>query len=127
MAEAPASSAREIAMLPPSDGWQIPMHAIGGDLMRVVAAVGQEFASRASGLTPQEQQLIADEIWDRPAWAGLPNRVLHAAYRLGMLSDDRSKVSAATCGSWRRFATPRGQVFFRVPGESARFDLHVVH
>lgn len=124
--DAPASAAQAIAVLPPSDGWQIPMHAVAGDLMREVAAVGQEFSTRAAGLSAAEQQALADEIWDRPAWAGLPVRVLHAAYRLGMLSDDLSKVAAATCGSWRRFATPRGQVFYRVPGETARFDLHVV-
>jgi len=125
-ADAPASAAQAIAVLPPSEGWQIPIYAIAGDLMRNVAAVGQEFSARASGLPAEEQQRIADEIWDRQGWAGLPVRVLHAAYRLGMLGKDQSKVAAATCGSWRRFATPRGQVFYRVPGDTARFDLHVV-
>jgi len=127
LTDAPVSTAGATAQLPPTDGWQVPMHAVAGDLMRDVAAIGQEFATRAAGLSAAQQQALADEIWDRPAWAGLPVRVLHAAYRLGMLNDDLSKVAAATCGSWRRFATPRGQVFYRVPGESARFDLHVVH
>jgi hypothetical protein len=124
--DAPPSAAQSVAFLPPSEGWQIPLHAISGDLLRNVAAVGQEFSTRAHGLPAGEQQQIADEIWDRPSWAGLPVRVLHAAYRLGMLLDDQSRVAAATCGSWRRFATPRGQVFYRVPGDAARFDLHVV-
>jgi hypothetical protein len=126
MDAAPASIAHGVAMLPPAAGWQIPMHAVAGDLMVQVSAASQEFTDRASGRVARVQQDIAAEIWDRPAWAGLPMRVLHAAYRLGLLQNDRSRVSAATSGSWRRFATPRGQVFYRVPGDTARFDLQLV-
>ena len=85
------AQAMSVAHLPPADGWQLPVQAIGGDLM-----VG------------------VDEIWDRTAWAGLPLRVLHGAYRLGFLGDDSSKVAAATCGQWKRLSTVRGQVFARV-------------
>jgi hypothetical protein len=123
---APPGVAALIAALPPSDGWQIPMHAIAGDLMRDVEAARDEFVARSKGLSARAQSEIAEEIWDRQAWAGLPMRVLHAAQRLGMLRKDQSKVAAATSGPWRRFSTQRGQVFYRIPGQSARFDLHVV-
>jgi hypothetical protein len=123
---APPGGAALIATLPPADGWQIPMHAIAGDLMRDVEAARDEFTARSKGLSARAQGDIAEEIWDRQAWAGLPMRVLHAAQRLGMLRKDQSKVAAATSGPWRRFSTQRGQVFYRMPGQSARFDLHVV-
>ncbi len=115
-----------LATLPPSSDWQIPMHAIAGDLMRDVDAARAEFAARSGGLSARAQNEIAEEIWDQQAWAGLPMRVLHAAHRLGMLRNDQSKVAAATRGPWRRFSTQRGQVFYRIPGQTARFDLHVV-
>lgn len=115
-----------LGTLPPTTGWQIPMHAIAGDLMRDVDAASAEFTARSSGLSARAQNDIAEEIWDRPVWAGLPMRVLHAAHRLGMLRKDQSKVAAATSGPWRRFSTQRGQVFYRIPGQTARFDLRVV-
>ena len=115
-----------LAALPPSSDWQVPIHAIAGDLMRDVEAAREEFTARSSGLSAQIQNDIAEEIWDRPVWGGLPMRVLHAAHRLGMLRKDQSKVSAATSGPWRRFSTQRGQVFYRIPGQTARFDLRVV-
>lgn len=123
---APPGAAVLLAALPPSSDWQIPIHAIAGDLMRDVEAAREEFTSRSKGLPTRAQNDIADEIWDRQTWAGLPMRVLHAAHRLGMLRKDQSKVSAATSGPWRRFSTQRGQVFYRIPGQSARFDLRVV-
>lgn len=123
---APASWAGGVSMLPPADGWQIPMYAVARDLLPEVDAARDEFAQRARGASPSMQQQIAEEIWDRPAWAGLPMRVLHAAKRLGLLRNDSSRIAAATCGTWRRFSSPLGEVFARIPGETARFDLHVV-
>lgn len=123
---APPGAAALIAALPPSSDWQIPIHAIAGDLMNDVDAARAEFTARSTGLSANAQNNLAEEIWDRPVWGGLPMRVLHAAHRLGMLRKDQSKVSAATSGPWRRFATQRGQVFYRIPGQSARFDLRVV-
>lgn len=123
---APASWAGGVSMLPPAEGWQIPMYAIARDLIPEVDAARDEFAQRALGASPSTQQQIAEEIWDRPAWAGLPMRVLHAAKRLGLLRNDSSRIAAATCGTWRRFSSPLGEVFARIPGETARFDLHVV-
>ena len=123
---APASWAGGVSMLPPADGWQIPMYAVARDLLPEVDAAREEFAKRAVGASASTQQQIAQEIWDRPAWAGLPMRVLHAAKRLGLLRNDSSRIAAATCGTWRRFSSPLGEVFARIPGDTARFDLHVV-
>lgn len=119
----PVTSGPSVAFLPPAADWQLPIHAVSGDLAARVDAAVREFEQRSRGLGERQQQLIADEIWDRPAWAGLPMRTLHAARRLGMLANDRAKVSAATNGEWRRLSTPRGQVFTRV---AARPGLRLV-
>jgi hypothetical protein len=126
LTDAPVSAAAGVATLPPACGWQIPIQGVAGDLWKTVQEAVAEFTERSRGATPAAQQSIADEIWDRPAWGGLPMRVLHSAQRLGFLGNDQSKVAAATCGTWRRFSTVRGQVFYRYPGDTARFDLHVV-
>jgi hypothetical protein len=123
----PPGPAPSLSHLPPSEGWQLPIHAISGDLLPPVAAGIQEFAIRATGRAAAEQEEIAEEIWQRPTFAGLPLRALHAARQLGMLTDDMAKVSAATCGQWRRLSTPRGQVFSYATGPTARLALHVVH
>lgn len=112
--------------LPPSHGWQMPIHGLSGDLVPLVDDATEEFRRRSAGLPARAQEAIANEIWDRPAFAGLPLRVLHAAHRLGMLPNDRSKVSAAACGAWKRFTTPRGQVFHYQQGPAARLSLRVV-
>lgn len=120
----PVTKRASIAILPPMDGWQLPMFAISGDLVPQVDAAVEEFTRRSKGLSERAQQEIAEEIWERPVWAGLSMRMLHAARRLGFLAQDRSKVAAATCGNWRRLSTPRGQVFSRL---SARPDLGRSH
>lgn len=106
--------AASIAVLPPSQGWQLPMFAVSGDLVPNVDAAIDEFNRRSKGLSERGRQEIATEIWERKAWAGLPMRMLHAARRLGLLAQDRSRIGAATCGPWRRLSSPRGQVFARV-------------
>lgn len=115
-----------LAHLPPSHGWQMPIHGLSGDLVPIVDEATEEFRRRSHGLPARSQETIANEIWDRPAFAGLPMRVLHAAHRLGMLANDRTKVSAAACGPWKRLTTPRGQIFFYQHGPAARLSLRVV-
>lgn len=122
-AKVPVSAGVTLRDLPPSHGWQVPIFAVSGDLVPLVSEATAEFEARSKGLPPRGQQDVADEIWDRPAWAGLPLRVLHAARQLGMLSEDRLRVSASTCGAWKRFSTPRGQVFVRDAGPAGRLTL----
>lgn len=111
--------------LPPSTGWQVPMFAVSGDLVPAVKEATAEFESRAAGLAPRAQEALADEIWSRPAWAALPLRALHAARQLGFLPDDASRVSAASCGPWKRLSTSRGQVFVPSSGPAARLALSI--
>lgn len=112
--------------LPPTDGWQLPIFAMSGDLVPLVDDATAEFEGRAAGLPPRAQESLAEEIWERPGFGGLPLRTLHAARQLGMISNDRAKVSAATAGPWKRLSTPRGQVFIYAAGPAARLALHVV-
>jgi hypothetical protein len=111
----PISAMITVQTLPPADGWQLPIHAVAGDLVPAIDAAASEVAARGANLSPTGQRVVAQEVWDRPAWAGLPMRALLAAQRLGILSADSSRVAAATSGSWRRFSTPRGQVFVQAP------------
>jgi hypothetical protein len=122
----PASSPPSLHHLPPTEGWQMPIQGLSGDLLPSLDEATTEFQSRSQGLPPRAQEAVAQEIWDRTGFAGLPMRVLHAAHRLGMISNDRSRVAAATCGPWKRLSTPRGQVFTYLQGPSARLALHVV-
>lgn len=122
----PPGGAPSLHHLPPTEGWQMPIHGLAGDLLPSIDEATQEFNARSHGLPPRSQESIANEIWDRQGFAGLPMRALHAAHRLGMVSNDRSKVAAATCGPWKRLSTPRGQVFVYTQGPSARLSLHVV-
>ncbi|MBK9740321.1 MAG: hypothetical protein IPO93_12590 [Actinobacteria bacterium] len=115
-----------VGHLPPRDGWQVPMAALSGDLVPLVEQATVEFEARSAGLSPRAQETIADDIWDKPVWAGLPLRTLHAARQLGMLTNDQSRVSAATSGAWKRLSTTRGQVFVKASGPAARLALHVV-
>lgn len=122
----PPSSAPSLQHLPPHEGWQMPIFAVAGDLVPSVDEATAEFDARAKGLPPKAQERVAEEIWDRPAFGGLPMRALHAARTLGMITTDRARVSAATSGPWKRFSTPRGQVFVYSSGPAARLALHVV-
>lgn len=122
----PPGAAPNLHHLPPTDGWQMPIQGLAGDLVPSIDEATAEFTARSQGLPPRAQETVANEIWDRPAFAGLPMRVLHAAHRLGMITNDRAKVAAATCGPWKRLSTTRGQVFTYLQGPSARLALHVV-
>lgn len=122
----PPGSIPSVLHLPPEDGWHMPLHAVAGDLIPAVSQALSEFQARTAGLSEQAQQSVAEEIWSRPAWGGLPMRVLHAAYRLGFIPQDMSRVSSAANGPWRRFTTVRGQVFSYDRGPAARLALHLV-
>jgi penicillin-binding protein 1C len=77
----PAVGSPGLAMLPPSEGWQLPIHGVSGDVVPEVDAAVAEFRRRAPGVV--DPQVLAEQIWERPSFGGLPLRVLHAARRLG--------------------------------------------
>ena len=124
--QVPFSSGVSLVHLPPADGWQMPIPAVASDVLPAVDEALVEFRSRSVGLGPRGQQTVAEDIWSRPAWAGLPLRVLHAGYRLRFLAREPMRITAATNGPWRRLSTPRGQVFSYVAGIQAQLSLHAV-
>jgi hypothetical protein len=119
-----ALGAAALAMLPPADGWQLPIHGVSGDVVPEVDAAIAEFRRRAPGVI--DAQALAEQMWERPSFGGLPLRVLHAARRLGFLTDDASRVTASTATGWKRLTTVRGQVFVRSVPPTQRPDLSVV-
>jgi len=127
-APAPLIGARgmSVATLPPAEGWHLPIKAMSGDVLVSVDEAVAEFTRRATGQVEALQQQIADEIWSRPAWASLPMRVLHAAARLGMLANDRSRISAAVAGKWKRLSTARGHVLIDASAQSVQLPLSVL-
>lgn len=114
----------ELAVLPPEDGWQLPIAGISGDLVPAVDDAVAEFRMRAP-LSPSTESLAA-EIWERSSFGGLPLRALHAARLLGFLLPDASRVTASTGLGWKRLSTVRGQVFLRDPRAFDRPRLTVV-
>lgn len=116
--DAPAPVAA-LAVLPPGDGWHLPIQGVSGDVIPGVEEAVAEFRSRAPHVI--DPQVLAEQLWDRPAFGGLPMRMLHAACRLGFLADDGSRVTACTTSGWKRLTTVRGQVFVRTvpPGQRA--------
>ncbi len=112
-----AGATPALSVLPPSDGWHLPIQGVAGDVIPQVEESVTEFKSRAPYVV--DTQVLADQLWDRPAFGGLPMRVLHAACRLGFLVDDGSRVTACTTSGWKRFTTVRGQIFLRTvpPGQ----------
>jgi len=120
----PAVGSPGLAMLPPSEGWQLPIHGVSGDVVPGVDAAVAEFRRRASSVV--DPQVLAEQIWERPSFGGLPLRVLHAARRLGFLTDDASRVTACTMTGWKRLTTVRGQVFVRTQTPTQRPDLSLV-
>lgn len=119
----PMPSLRE---LPPRDGWQPPITGVASDQVPILDAASREFEERAGGLSGREQEQVAEEIWDRPGFGGLPVRALHSARRLGLLAEDSSRIATSTNGPWKRLSTVRGQVFVYATGPLARLSLHVV-
>jgi hypothetical protein len=120
----PAVGSPGLAVLPPAEGWQLPIHGVSGDVVPEVDAAIAEFRRRAAGVV--DSQALAEQIWERNAFGGLPLRVLHAARRLGFLTEDASRVTACTMTGWKRLTTVRGQVFVRTSTPTQRPDLSVV-
>ena len=112
--------------LPPSTGWQIPIHAVASDVISIINDAVSEFDRRSVGLGERGKGDLAEEIWNRPGWGGLPIKVLYAAQRLNLIWDEPIKISAATCGPWKRLSTPRGQVFLHTAEPSARNRMRLV-
>lgn len=115
-----------LACLPPREAWQMPIHGLSSDLTPSIRDAVEEFRLRSAGMSQREASPIAEEIWSRTAWAGLPMRVLHAARRLRLLTDEPLRLTASTCGPWKRLSTPRGQIFSYTAGIEARLGLRVV-
>lgn len=122
----PASAGASLLHLPPSEGWQMPIHAVASDIFPIVDDAVKEFSRRTQGAPALLQEQVAEEIWSRNAWAGLPMRSLHAAVRLRFMGREPQRISASTCGPWKRLSTPRGQVFTYATGQQARFGLYSV-
>lgn len=122
----PVTKAMSIAFLPPSDGWQIPISAVSGDVLVSVNEAVAEFNRRAAGQSEAMQQQIAEEIWNRQAWAAIPMRVLHAAHKLGMLPNDASRISASANGTWKRLSTARGHVLVDSATRNDRLSLQLL-
>jgi hypothetical protein len=120
----PAVGSPGLAILPPAEGWQLPIHGVSGDVVPEVDVAVAEFRRRAAAVV--DPQVLAEQIWERPSFGGLPLRVLHAARRLGFLTDDASRVTACTMTGWKRLTTVRGQVFVRTHTPTQRPDLSVV-
>ena len=104
----------------------MPIHGVSSDITPMIEAAVTEFRQRTAGMTERQAAPIAEEIWSRTAWAGLPMRTLHAARRLRLLTDEPLRITAATSGPWKRLSTPRGQLFTYSAGIEARLGLHVV-
>jgi hypothetical protein len=100
-----------LGMLPPREGWFPPVNAMAGDIVpEVDASVGRLNERTAGTIEPFTRQ-IAQEEWSRQGWAALPNRVLHAARRLGFLNHPGARIQASVNGTWKRLISPAGQVF----------------
>ncbi len=114
----------ELAVLPPTDGWHLPIHGVAGDVMPTVEAAVAEFKSRS--VSAVDADALAEEIWSRQVFGGLTMRMLHTARLLGMLGADSARIAASTRTGWKRLTTLRGQIYQRVPGALDRPKLSVV-
>jgi hypothetical protein len=118
----------ELAVLPPRAPWLPADRGLAGDVRPMVAAAVQEFTTRSAGVTQQlVLQSLADEIWSRPGWGGLPMRSLHAAQSLGLLAHDGLRIQTATCQGWKKFSAPSGQIFVRNSGLPPVLNLAVLN
>lgn len=114
----------ELAVLPPADGWHLPIQGVASDVMPDVEQAVSEFKARS--VSAVDADALADEIWSRSVFGGLSMRMLHTARLLGMLTSDSSRIAASTRTGWKRLTTIRGQIFQRVPGALDRPTLTVV-
>ena len=113
-----------LAMLPPREGWFPPVSTTAGDLVTDVDESIRSLQQRTQGSLEPFAQQIADDVWSKPGWAALPQRVLHAARQLGFLGHPGARIHASVNGPWKRLVSPAGQVFVRT--ETAVPALRVV-
>ena len=113
-----------LAMLPPREGWFPPVSTTAGDLVGDVDESIRVLQQRTQGSIEPFAQQIAEDVWSKPGWAALPQRVLHAARQLGFLGHPGARIHASVNGTWKRLVSPAGQVFVR--SESAVPSLRVV-
>jgi hypothetical protein len=105
-----------LAVLPPRDGWLPGDHGVAGDVLPRVERAVADFRAQSAASPAQDPATlaaIAEQVWARPGWAGLPLQALHAAVLLGLLPHAGMRVAAATTPGWKRLTTPVGQVFVR--------------
>jgi hypothetical protein len=114
----------ELAVLPPTDDWQLPIYGVAGDVMPVVQDAVAEFKTRS--VSAVNADALAEEIWSRVVFGGVTLRMLHTARLLGMLTADSSRIAASTRTGWKKLTTIRGQIYQRVPGALDRPKLTVV-
>lgn len=116
----------ELALLPPSDGWEASGSSAARTVVEVVDQAVAQFKSRVpnSQTDPEIAEREADRIWSRPGWEGIPIRALHTAKALGFLTNLDAQVAAARLPGWSRFSTPAGQVF--TPDEVGTLSLRLL-
>ncbi|MGV1036172.1 MAG: hypothetical protein ACOYD0_03970 [Candidatus Nanopelagicales bacterium] len=116
----------ELALLPPSDGWQASGSSTTRTVVEVVDQAVAQFKSRVpnTDVNPEIAEREADRIWSRPGWEGVPVRALHTAKSLGFLNNLDGQVSAARLPGWSRFSTSAGQVF--TPDEVGTLSLRLL-
>ena len=118
-----------LAVLPPAGPWLPAERGIAGDVRPIVAEGVREFRECSEASPPPTAaalDALAQEVWSRPGWGGVPLRALHAANLLGMLPHDGLRIETATCEGWKRLLTPVGQVFVRSTGLPPRLSLAVL-
>ena len=112
-----------LAMLPPREGWNPPVHAMAGDLVADIDASIKALNQRTTGTVEPFTRQIAEDVWGTQGWAALPHRVLHAARQLGFLGHPGARIQASVNGTWKRLISPAGQVFVHVESSAPLLRL----
>ena len=108
----PVSGPIELMRLPPKSDWEPGMTGTADHVSPIIDAAIAEFRARVpEDRNIERAQRVADEIWSRPGWSGVPIRALHTAKSLGFLAKPDAPVQALKHPGWSRFITPAGQVF----------------
>ena len=126
----PVTGPLELLDLPPLTNWEVNATAVASDVLEPLDVAVAEFKRRVppGGLvSPAESQRVAEEIWSRPGWAGVPLRAIHTAKALGFLANATATVRSAKVPGWSRLATPSGQVFTPDSARNLALPLHVLN
>jgi hypothetical protein len=118
--------AAPLAVLPPRTGWLSGERGIAGDVSPLVASAVADYRALVESDPGAAGALLADQIWSRPGWGGIPLQALHVARQLGMLAHDGLRLETGTAPGWKRLVTPTGQVFVRTTDAPTRLGLTVV-